>query len=128
VDALVAGARAAGVSDGAIDDAKAAATLMASNNVFYRFRHFIAKPGYQKRHPRLRMERVSHPAASRLDLELFALAASAINGCEVCVQDHERKAIEGGLTEEHVHEVIRIAATMHAVAVALELELEIGQS
>ena len=57
---------------------------------------------------------------SKADLELFSLAASAINGCEMCVQAHEKAVLDAGLTEDHVHDAVRIAATIHAAAVALE--------
>ena len=46
---------------------------------------------------------------------------SAINGCAACVQAHERTVLEGGLTEDHVHDAVRIAATVNAAAVALEM-------
>ena len=103
-----------------VDDALAAATLMAMNNVYYRFRHMVAKPAYAERPARLRMNRLARPATSKADLELFSLAASAINGCEVCVQAHEHAVLEAGLTEDNVHDAVRIAATIHAAAVALE--------
>ena len=44
--ALLADAKAAGISDGVLDDAKAAAILMGMNNVYYRFRHVIGKEDY----------------------------------------------------------------------------------
>jgi alkyl hydroperoxide reductase subunit D len=56
------------------------------------------------------------------DFELVCLAVSAINGCEACVQSHEKVVIEGGLTEDQVNDAVRIAATVHAAAVALEME------
>jgi alkyl hydroperoxide reductase subunit D len=59
--------------------------------------------------------------ASKVDFELYALAVSAINGCETCVQAHERTVLEGGLTEDHVHDAVRIAAAVNAAAVALEM-------
>jgi alkyl hydroperoxide reductase subunit D len=98
----------------------AAAALMAMNNVYYRFRHFIGKETYSQKPARLRMNRLAKPATSKADLELFSLAASAINGCEICVQAHEKAVLEAGLTEDIVHDAVRIAATIHATAVALE--------
>jgi AhpD family alkylhydroperoxidase len=56
-----------------------------------------------------------------LQVELYALAASAVGGCESCVRSHERVVLEGGLTEEQVHDAVRIAATIHAAAIALEV-------
>ena len=117
-------ADAASAVDGAVlADARAAAALMAMNNVFYRFRHVVGKPAYDQRPARLRMNRLAQPATNKADMELFALAASAINGCEACVRAHEHAVREGGLTVDHVPEAVRIAATLHAAAVALEMDV-----
>jgi alkyl hydroperoxide reductase subunit D len=119
LDAVVKDALA--VADaGVVDDAMAAASLMAMNNVYYRFRHMVGKPSYAQKPARLRMNRLARPATTKADLELFSLAASAINGCEVCVQAHEKAVLEAGLTDDNVHDAVRIAATIHAAAVALE--------
>ena len=104
-----------------VEEARAAAALMAMNNVFYRFRHVIDKPVYATKPARLRMNRLGQPSTNKADLELFSLAASAINGCEACVRAHEKAVLDGGLTEDHVHDAIRIASTIQAAAVALEM-------
>jgi len=103
-----------------IEDSIAAASLMAMNNVYYRFRHMIEKPEYSQKPARLRMNRLSRPATGRADFELMCLAVSAINGCESCVKAHERAVLAGGLTEDHVHDAVRLAATIRAAAVALD--------
>lgn len=125
-DALIADARAAAVSDAVIDDALAAAALMAMNNVYYRFRHMIGKPSYGEKPARLRMQRIAKPAASKVDFELFCLAVSAINGCEMCIRSHEQVVLGGGLSEDQVHDAVRVAATVNAAAVALELPVVAG--
>jgi alkyl hydroperoxide reductase subunit D len=110
------------VGEDVVDDALAAAALMAMNNVFYRFRHMVGKPIYAEKAARLRMNRLVKPATNKTDFELFSLAVSAINGCETCIRSHEAAVVvAGGLTEDHVHDAIRIAATMQATAVALEV-------
>lgn len=108
------------VDDAVIADAVAAAALMNMNNVFYRFRHKIAKPVYDDMPARLRMNRLAKPATSQLDFELFSLAVSAINDCESCVRAHERAVTDGGLSPDTVLHAIRIAATLQGAAVALE--------
>ncbi len=108
------------VDPAVIDDGIAAAALMGMNNVFYRFRHMIGKPAYETKPARLRMQRIAKPATNKVDFELFCLAVSAINGCEACVKSHEHVVIEGGLSEDNVHDAVRIAAVIHAAAVALE--------
>jgi lipoyl-dependent peroxiredoxin subunit D len=106
---------------GVVEDGLAAAALMGMNNVYYRFRHLIGKPSYAEKPARLRMNRLVKPSTNKLDFELFSLAVSAINGCENCMRAHEKVVVEGGLGEEHVHDAVRIAATVYAAAVALEL-------
>lgn len=120
-DALLADA-APEIGAAVIDDAAAAAALMAMNNVYYRFRHFMAGAKYEQMPARLRMNRIVKPAANKADFELFCLAVSAINGCETCVRSHEKAVIDSGMSEEQVHDAVRIAATIHAAAVALEIE------
>jgi alkyl hydroperoxide reductase subunit D len=119
-DALLHDARAI-VGAEVIDDALAAAALMAMNNVYYRFRHMIGKESYSQMPARLRMQRIARPASNKVDFELFCLAVSAINGCEMCMRSHEDVVIKGGLSEDQVHDAIRIAATVNAAAVAIEL-------
>jgi alkyl hydroperoxide reductase subunit D len=120
-DAVVADARAS-AGDAVVEDARAAAALMAMNNIYYRFRHMIGKAGYSEKPARLRMNRLAQPATTKADLELYALAVSAINGCEMCVRAHEDAILAGGLGEDHVHEAVRIAAVIHGAAVALEMD------
>ncbi len=106
-----------------LDDAAAAAALMAMNNIYYRFRHVVGKPSYGDRPARLRMNRLVNPATNKVDFELFSLAVSAINGCETCVRAHEDVVTKGGLSEDQVNDAVRIAAVIHAAAVALEIQL-----
>lgn len=117
-DALVADAMAE-VDAGVIEDARAAASLMAMNNVYYRFRHMVSKPSYQMKSPRLRMNRLVQVLGSKADFELISLAVSAIGGCEACVKAHEQAVLEGGLSEDQVHDAVRVAATVNAAATAL---------
>ena len=120
-DAVVAEARREGIAAAVIEDALAAASLMAMNNVYYRFRHLVEKPVYGDKPARLRMNRLVKPAGAKVDFELFALAVSAINGCGTCMASHEQVVTAGGVTTDQVHDAIRIAATINAAAVALEI-------
>jgi lipoyl-dependent peroxiredoxin subunit D len=106
--------------DAVVEDAIAAAALMGMNNVFYRFKHRVGKASYQDKPARLRMNRLARPLTNKLDFELFSLAVSAINDCESCLVAHERAVTEGGLSEDVVVDAARVAATIHAAAVALE--------
>jgi alkyl hydroperoxide reductase subunit D len=118
--AILTAARAE-VSSAVIEDALAAASLMAMNNVFYRFRHLVQKQSYESMPARLRMTRIARPATNKADFELFCLAVSAVNNCETCVRSHEDGVIKAGLSENQVQDALRVAATLHGAAVALEL-------
>jgi len=95
--------------------------MMGMNNVYYRFRHVIGTASYSSKPARLRMNRLAQPATSKVDFELFSLAVSAINGCEACLRAHEKVVLDGGLTEEHAYDAVRLAASVNAAAVALDL-------
>jgi alkyl hydroperoxide reductase subunit D len=112
---------AAAVGAAVVEDGVAAAAIMGMNNVLYRFRHLVCNPSYDERPARLRMNRLVKPAGSKVDFELYALAASAVFGCGTCMQAHEKVVRAGGLGEEQVFDAIRIAATVHGAAVALDL-------
>jgi alkyl hydroperoxide reductase subunit D len=120
-DAILADARAGAIDDAVIDDARAAAVLMGMNNVYYRFRHMIGKETYSQKPARLRMQRIAKPATNKADFELFCLAVSAINACEACMRSHEAVVLEGGVSEDQVHDAVRIAAIVNAASFALAL-------
>ena len=69
------------------------------------------------------MQRIAKPATNKADFELFCVAVSAINGCEACVRSHEHVVLEGGLSEDNVHDAVRIAAVIHTAPVALDISL-----
>jgi alkyl hydroperoxide reductase subunit D len=112
---------AAHLDDAAREDAQAAAALMAMNNVFYRFRHMVGRPGYAALPARLRMGRIGQPRTSKAEFELACLAVSAIHGCEACVRAHEQAVIEGGMNETNVLDAVRIASVVHAAAVTASM-------
>ena len=100
------------------EDAKAAAAIMAMNTVYYRFRHMVGKESYSKMPAGLRMNRMSRPATSIALFELCSIACAALEGCELCIQSHEAK-LTAELSENHVHEAVRISAVIKGVSVAL---------
>src|SRR5215470_10443927 len=87
--ALVNDAKSAGVSEAVIDDAKASATIMGMNTVYYRFRHLVGKELYGKKPARLRMTYMAKPKTSKATYELMSIAIAALAGCEICVKTHE---------------------------------------
>lgn len=107
------------IGEDGVEDARGAASIMGMNAVYYRFRHMISKQSYSERMVGLRMNRMMNPVTSKLQFELCSLACAAIAGCQSCLQVHEANVIEEGLTEDQVHDTIRIAAVIQGVAIAL---------
>lgn len=103
-----------------VDAARAAASIMGMNNIYYRFTHLVDNDEYAKLPARLRMNVIGKPGIERTDFELYSLAVSAVNGCGACVAAHEKVVREGGLTAEAVQSAVRIAAVIHGAAVAIE--------
>jgi lipoyl-dependent peroxiredoxin subunit D len=106
--------------------ARAAAAIMGMNNVYYRFTHLVSAPDYQTMPAKLRMNVIGKPGVDKADFELWCLAVSAINGCGACLDSHEKVVRAAGLTAEQVQAAVRIAATVHAVAVTVENESHIS--
>lgn len=109
------------LSPEALAAAKAAAAIMGMNNVYYRFTHLVGGD-YPKLPARLRMNVMAKPGVDKTDFELWSLAVSAINGCGMCLESHEKVVRQGGLSSEQVQAAVRIAATVHAVAAVMDGE------
>ena len=106
----------------AFEAAKAAASIMAMNNIYYRATHLIGDDAYATLPAKLRMTVIGKPGVEKLDFELWCLAVSAINGCGRCLESHEKVLREGGLSRELIQEALRIAAVVNATAATLEAE------
>ena len=112
------------LSPEALEAAKAAAAIMAMNNVYYKFTGMMAD--YQAIPAKLRMNIIGNPGVDKVDFELWSLAVSAINGCQFCVKSHEKKIREGGLSLEQVQTAVRIAAVVQAVSAVLDGAAALG--
>jgi alkyl hydroperoxide reductase subunit D len=106
----------------ALEAAKAAAAIMAMNNIYYRFVHLAAAQDYKTLPAKLRMNAIARPGVEKADFELWSLAVSAVNGCGMCIDAHERELRKAGLSTEAIQAAVRIAATVHAVAAVLDGE------
>ncbi|RVU00388.1 alkylhydroperoxidase [Mucilaginibacter limnophilus] len=103
-----------GATAAEIAEAVGCASLLASNNVFYRFRHFTQKEKYGQIPARIRMQIMMKPVTGKEFFELLSLAVSAVNGCEMCVNAHEDSLIKLGTTEERIFDAVRIASLVTA--------------
>lgn len=105
----------------ALTAAKAAASIMGMNNIYYRFTHLV-HGDYATMPAKLRMNIMARPGVEKVDFELWSLAVSAINGCGMCMESHEKVLLQHGVTKEQVQAAVRIAAVVHATAATLDAE------
>ncbi len=115
------------LSPEALTAAKAAASIMAMNNVYYRFVH-LAGGDYANLPARLRMNVIGRPGVEKVDFELWSLAVSAINGCGMCIESHEKVVRAAGLTTEQVQAAVRIASVVHGVAAIVDGEAALAEA
>ncbi len=115
------------LSPEAFSAAKAAAAIMGMNNIYYRFTHAASAEDYKTMPAKLRMNVIGKPGVEKTDFELWCLAVSAINGCGMCIDSHEKVLRAGGVSAEEIQTAVRIAAVVHAIASVLEVETAAAQ-
>jgi alkyl hydroperoxide reductase subunit D len=104
------------LSPEAANAARAAAAVMAMNNVYYRFVHLASNKEYSRLPAKLRMTVIGSPGIDKVDFELFCLAVSAMNGCGMCIDSHEKVLRDAGVGADVIQAAARVGAVMKAVA------------
>ncbi len=107
------------LSDAEITAAKSAATIMAMNNIYYRFIHLSSDKSFSSMPARLRMNVIANPGIEKMDFELYSLAASALNGCGMCMDAHTNELIKSGMSKLAIQSSIRIASVINATSMAI---------
>ena len=102
-----------------IDACKGAATIMAMNNIYYRFVHLASNKEYQKMPAKLRMNFINNHNIDKLDFELCSLAVSAITGCGMCIDAHINQLEKANISKNAIQDAVRIAAIINATATAI---------
>ncbi len=110
---------AAQLSAEAVTAAKAAASIMAMNNVYYRFVHLAGNRDYAQMPAKLRMNVIGKPGIDKVDFELFSLAVSAINGCGMCMDAHEKVLRDHGVSADIIQTAVRFGAVVQAVSATI---------
>lgn len=109
------------LSETEINAAKSAATIMAMNNVYYRFVHLATDKSFSTLPTKLRMNVIGNPGIDKLDFELSCLAVSAINGCGMCIDAHANELTKAGVSKVAIQSAVRIASVLNAAAVGVEI-------
>ncbi|NLD08650.1 MAG: alkyl hydroperoxide reductase [Xanthomonadaceae bacterium] len=107
------------LSEEEMTGAKIANSIMSMNNIYYRFVHLVSDSEYSKLPARLRMNAMSNPGIDKETFELASIAVSAINGCGMCIDSHEKNLRGMGVSTQGIQSAIRIAATLFSVSIAL---------
>lgn len=106
------------LDDAQINAAKAAATIMGMNNVYYRFLHLVSDKEYATLPAKLRMNVIANPGVEKVDFELMSLAVSAINGCGMCMDAHVNEVKKAGVSKEGIQSAVKIASVLASAAQA----------
>lgn len=112
------------LSQEAQNAARAAATIMGMNNIYYRSVHLMSNKDYHAMPAKLRMTVIGNPGVDKVDFELWSFAVSAIGGCGMCLDSHESHLAKAGVSKEQIQTALRIAAVLNAAAVAVDSKRE----
>ncbi|MEJ2105201.1 MAG: carboxymuconolactone decarboxylase family protein [Ignavibacteriaceae bacterium] len=121
-DAFIKHAKASGANAAEIAETHGCASMLAVNNVFYRFRHFIRESNdkYQTMPAGIKMNIMMNPVLGKELFELMSLAVSAANGCQSCVNSHEESVRKLGSSEKRIFDAVRLAAVVKGLCVAIQ--------
>lgn len=112
---------ASALSPEEIHAAKAAATVMAMNNIYYRFIHLSHDTELSQMPAGLRMNVIANPGIDKVTFELYSLAVSAINGCGMCIESHTAAVQRESVSKAGVQHTVRIASVVNAAAQGLSI-------
>ena len=112
-------AKQEGATEAEIAEMAACTSLMNTNNVFYRFRHFMHKDFYNNQPAGIKMTIMMNPVTGKEFFELASLVISAVNGCEMCVSSHEQSVLQHGSSEAKVFEAVKTGAIIKGLITAL---------
>lgn len=107
-----------GASEAEIAEVVACTAIMSTNNIFYRFRHYMHDVDYYNNTPAgLRASAMMNPVLGKEFFELASLVISALNGCERCVTSHENSVKQHGASEPRIYDAIRLGAVIKSLCV-----------
>ena len=102
------------------EPAMTAASIMATNNVWYPFVEMADDASLKGLPAQLRMNAIaSHGGTTKANFEAFSLAASIVGKCHFCVKAHYDTLKAEGYTVENLRDIGRIASVMNSVAKVL---------
>lgn len=113
-------AKQEGATEQDIAEVVACTSLMNTNNIYYRFRHFVEKEFYRTQPAGIKMGLMSKPVLGKELFELLSLVISSLNGCASCVVTHEQSVVQNGSAETRILEAIKLGAVIKGLIVVLK--------
>jgi len=110
------------LTDAEINASKSAVTIMAMNNIYYRFIHLTSDKSFSALPAKLRMNVIGNPGIDKVNYELFCLAVSVINGCGLCIDAHTEQLTKTGISRLAIQSCVRIAAVLNATAMGIQIQ------
>lgn len=107
------------LSEEEISAVRISANIMAMNNIYYRFLHLIGDNEYSQMQVGLRMRGLIEHKIDVIDFEVFSLAVSILNGCEMCIQAHSQQLIKHKISKNQIQLIAKIVAIINAFSVSL---------
>lgn len=101
--------------------AKSAASIMAMNNVYYRFLHFVSDHEMFNMPTNLRMQVIDKSGVSKVDFELYSLAVSVLSGCGLCIKSHKSSLEKHRISKLAIQSVVRIASVINSCSNSLSI-------
>lgn len=109
-----------GATEAELAETHACTALMNTNNIFYRFRHYMDGVEYYNNQPAgLRMSSMMNPALGKEFFEMMSLVISAVNNCERCITSHENSVKQHGATEARIYDGVRLGAVIKSLCVII---------
>ena len=102
---------------------KGAAAVMAMNNIYFRAVHLMSEKEYSSLRAGIRMAALRpSAAAAEIDIDLWTIAISAINGCGACIDIHEASLRKAGGAPAQAQAALKLAAALAGLVAVMKAE------
>lgn len=109
------GSVAAGIlTEAEVAEVLAVTATCAMYNTYYKFQDLAEDTAFDGRTAGLRAHAFQKTSLGEQLTELINIVVSNINGCKKCTSGHVKKALQLGLTHEHIDEAVKVSATIAA--------------
>ncbi len=105
-----------GISDEECSEIISCVSLMSANNILYRFKHFVEDKNYNDIPVNIKMNIMLDPILGKELFELISLVVSSVNGCECCIQSHEKSLLKLGTSYKRIFDSVRIGSIISALS------------